>query len=297
MENLSFPLFITWSITSKCNLRCKHCFRTEYDTEYINYHRIKDMVKLFKDNHVQGIILTGGEPLCSQYIFDILREINGEIKVGIATNGILLSEEMINKLLQYDVKTFQISLEGTNEIINDYIRGKGTFKKVLKSINLLKQKNCNITIAMTVNSHNYEDIKNNSLDFVKKLGINKLRLEYYIPIVNRDDQINTITDEMMTDLYANLIKNNDTDVKIQYPRFDDNIGCGAGIYNCVINSDFSISPCDLLTEKYRTTQIKNIEDFQNYWNHDKSFIEWRKKMNCYNCDKKYKCPAMENNYE
>lgn len=297
MENLSFPLFITWSITSKCNLRCKHCFRTEYDTEYINYHRIKDMVKLFKDNHVQGIILTGGEPLCSQYIFDILREINGEIKVGIATNGILLSEEMINKLLQYDVKTFQISLEGTNEIINDYIRGKGTFKKVLKSINLLKQKNCNITIAMTVNSHNYEDIKNNSLDFVKKLGINKLRLEYYIPIVNRNDQINTITDEMMTDLYANLIKNNDTDVKIQYPRFDDNIGCGAGIYNCVINSDFSISPCDLLTEKYRTTQIKNIEDFQNYWNHDKSFIEWRKKMNCYNCDKKYKCPAMENNYE
>lgn len=297
MEHLSFPLFITWSITSKCNLRCKHCFRTEYDTEYINYHRIKDMVKLFKDNHVQGIILTGGEPLCSQYIFDILREINGKIKVGIATNGILLSEEMINQLLKYGVKTFQISLEGTNEIINDYIRGKGTFEKVLKSINLLKQKNCNITIAMTVNSHNYEDIKNNSLNFVKKLGIDKLRIEYYISIVNRDDQINTITDEMMTDLYTSLIKNNDTDVKIQYPRFDDNIGCGAGIYNCVINSDFSISPCDLLTEKYRTTQIKNIEDFQNYWNYDTSFIEWRKKMSCYNCDKKYKCPAMESNYE
>ena len=292
MENLSFPLFITWSITSKCNLRCKHCFRAEYDKEHVDRDKIKKLIELFKKNNVQGIVLTGGEPLYSQHIFEILKEINGDIKVGIATNGILLDEAMINKLLKYNVKTFQISLEGTTKEINDYIRGKGTYETVLKNIKLLKQKKCDITIAMTVNSYNYEDIKNNSLAFVEGLGVKKLRLEYYIPIVERKNNLDKITDEMMTELYETIVNNN-TNIMVQYPKFDNNIGCGAGIYNCVINSDFSISPCDLLTEKYRTTQIKDVEDLEKYWNNHKCFKEWRLKMSCYNCGKKYKCPAME----
>ena len=96
------------------------------------------------------------------------------------------------------------------------------------------------------------------------------------------------------------IKNyiNKNNIKIQYPKFDDNVGCGAGIYNCVLNSDLSISPCDLLTESYRTEPIIDMKNFENLWNNSECFREWRQKMKCYNCDKKYKCLAIgESNHE
>ena len=291
MEKLLFPLFITWSITSKCNLRCKHCFRSDYEIEFLNEKKIKEFVNLFKLNNVQGIILTGGEPLKSKYLFEILKKINGEIKVGIATNGTLLTPEIIDKLIFYKVKNFQISLDGTNSKINDFIRGNGTFDKIINNIKFLKEKGCNITIAMTVNSYNYEDIKNNSLNFMEKFGLKKLRIEYYIPI-NSNKFFDKITDAEMSNLCDTLINNNNNNIILQYPRFDDNVGCGAGIFNCVLNSDLSISPCDLLTHKYKSAEIHNINDFAEYWNNSKCFVNWRKKMKCYNCDKKYKCLAI-----
>ena len=246
---------------------------------------------MFKLNNVQGIILTGGEPLKSKYLFEILKKINGEIKVGIATNGTLLTPEIIDKLIFYKVKNFQISLDGTNSKINDFIRGNGTFDKIINNIKFLKEKGCNITIAMTVNSYNYEDIKNNSLNFMEKFGLKKLRIEYYIPI-NSNKFFDKITDAEMSNLCDTLINNNNNNIILQYPRFDDNVGCGAGIFNCVLNSDLSISPCDLLTHKYKSAEIHNINDFAEYWNNSKCFVNWRKKMKCYNCDKKYKCLAI-----
>ena len=170
MDNLLFPMFITWSITSTCNLRCKHCFRSEYDIEYLNEKKIQEIITLFKNEGVQGIILTGGEPLTSKYLFNILKEIDGKIKVGIATNGTLFTEDLLKKILSFNVKSFQISLDGTSSEINDYIRGKGTFEKIIKNIELLQKYNCDITIAMTVNSYNYVDIKENALTFAAHYG-------------------------------------------------------------------------------------------------------------------------------
>ena len=229
--------------------------------------------------------------MTSKYLFDILKEINHQIKVGIATNGVLLDKELITRLKNYGVKSFQVSLEGTTKEINDYIRGEGVYEKVLKNINLLLKENFDVTVAMTVNEYNYEDIKSNSLDFVKAIGVPKLRLEYYIPIDENKKMLNPITNEMMDDLCKELLSKN-TDIILQYPNFDNNVGCGAGIFNCVINSDLSLSPCDLLTHKFRSNQMKTIEDFEKIWNYDESFIEWRKIMKCYNCNKKYKCVAM-----
>ena len=58
MNNLNFPLFITWSITSYCNLRCKHCFRTEYDCSEFDADSIDEFIDLFIDKKVNRIILT-----------------------------------------------------------------------------------------------------------------------------------------------------------------------------------------------------------------------------------------------
>jgi len=292
MECLSFPLFITWNITSNCNLRCKHCFRTEYEHNLLTNKKIDEFINLFIKHNVEAVILTGGEPLTSKKIFYILKKLQGKIKVGIATNGILLTEEMIKKLLYYNVKSFQISLDGASASINDYIRGNGVFNNVIRNIKKLQEYHCDITLAMTVNSFNYEDILNNSLYLIEKLKIKKFRIEYYIP-VNKNEYFHSVTYDEMTKLCNTLKLNKPDNVMIQFPKFDSRTGCGAGIYNCILNSDLTISPCDLLTHKYRSKPVDNIELFQKFWLEDLSFIQWRRKMSCFSCENKYKCLAIE----
>ena len=293
MTNLDFPLFITWNITSNCNLRCKHCFRSEYKCNDLNKAQIDKFVHLFIEKKVYRVFLTGGEPLKSDNLFYIIEKLFGKIKIAIATNGVLLNKENIDRLLEYGVKDYQISMDGATEYYNDFIRGKGVYKKVINNIKELKKHDCNITIAMTVNSFNYDDILNNSLELVNSLGIKKLRIEYYIPI-NDNKYFNSVTINQMDILEKELVKNKGN-VIIQFPHFNNDFACGAGIYNCVLNSDLTISPCDLLTHKYKTKKIDDIDLFQKYWIEDKVFVDWRKKITCLSCDKRYRCIALEEN--
>ena len=291
MNNLSFPLFVTWSITSNCNLRCKHCFRTEYECSEFAKDTIDKFIDLFIEKKVNRVILTGGEPLKSKYLFHIVKRLCGKIKIGIATNGTLLNENKITKLFEYKVKDYQVSLDGATEYYNDFIRGKGIYNKVINNIKLLIKHNCNVTVAVTVNSFNYDDVYNNIIATIKELGVKKLRIEYYIP-VNKNDYFNSVAIRKMNEL-ENHLTNNSLGIKIQFPKFDNDNNCGAGIYNCVLNSDMTISPCDLLTHKYRSNIINDVSLFQKYWLEDESFVKWRKKINCLNCRNKYRCLAME----
>lgn len=52
-------------------------------------------------------------------------------------------------------------------------------------------------------------------------------------------------------------------------------GCGASTTSLVINSDFSLSACDMLTEKDRTQPINTAEDIQKFWDEDPIFLKWR----------------------
>ncbi len=291
MKNLNFPLFITWNITSNCNLRCKHCFRSEYYCDELNKDKIDKLIDLFINKNVNRIILTGGEPLKSKNLFYIAEKLQGKIKLGIATNGTLLTNEIISRLLKYKIKDFQISLDGATEYYNDFIRGNGVYKKVISNIKKLLKFDCRVTLAMTVNSFNYDDILNNSISLVKSLGIKKLRIEYYIPI-NENKYLKSVSFEQMLAL-KNKLSNEKDEIELQMPTFDNNYGCGAGLYNCILNSDLSLSPCDLLTHKYKTNKMKNIDDFQKLWLDDVSFIKWREKSKCLSCKNNISCMALE----
>lgn len=55
-------------------------------------------------------------------------------------------------------------------------------------------------------------------------------------------------------------------------------GCGAGTTHLIINSDFTLSACDLGTEVERTVNpINNPEEIMKYWNEDPLFKSWRNK--------------------
>jgi len=183
------PFGFQWHITNYCNLRCKHCYQNEFtkkedlDTETTKLI-IKKIADALKDRKL-SINITGGEPVLREDIFEILEYIslfNNIKELYIITNAIPLDKNRINKLKKLSkLKALKISLEGSHPEINDSLRGKATFKKVLQNIELLKKSSMDIILMFTLGSYNYHDLVQ-MLQFSKSSEAAAVIIERFVPL-------------------------------------------------------------------------------------------------------------------
>lgn len=136
--NQTITKSVLWDVTWKCNLRCAHCYNADYWVNQKsvniedNYQRIVDRLKDLQFNHIH---LLGGEPLCEASIFDLIEyAVSKDIIMTINTNGTLLSEQTIKRLIDLGVKQVTVSLDGAVAQDNDAIRGKGVFERVVSNL-------------------------------------------------------------------------------------------------------------------------------------------------------------------
>jgi putative peptide-modifying radical SAM enzyme len=143
-------MFFHLLLTSDCNLQCKYCFGEsldDFDEEFgddiqIDYHlpRKANYSVAMLDQFVKkdpDCVLTfyGGEPLM---YMDKLRQIMDAVTPKLymmQTNGLLLDKlepRYVNRF-----HTLLVSIDG-EEAITDYYRGKGTFRKVIDNLKLIR---------------------------------------------------------------------------------------------------------------------------------------------------------------
>lgn len=124
------------NITNRCTLRCKHCFVYRDGTpntpnkqnEMPADQMIKEIKKYRKKFGIIHMVYMGGEPLLRSDV--LVQGIKLFPQNIITTNGTLPLFNLGPKI------KWVISLDGTEEI-NDELRGKGTFKKVINNLNNL----------------------------------------------------------------------------------------------------------------------------------------------------------------
>ena len=93
------------SVTDRCNFRCTYCMpRTVFGPDYpflarselLTYEQIARLAKIFVDQGVQKIRITGGEPLLRrnlERLVVMLANIAGVRDLTLTTNGVLLAEQ------------------------------------------------------------------------------------------------------------------------------------------------------------------------------------------------------------
>lgn len=186
---LKFNKTLLWDITNKCNLRCKHCYNAEkyFNKDGINFNDLKSedckfVIDLIKEDGFDHIHLLGGEPLIRDDIFDIISYAkNKDIYVSINTNGTLLSANKIDEIINSGISQITISLDSTRSVINDNIRGKGSFNQVVNNIRLLSKKlketknNIILQIATVITKVNVEYI-DEFPELLKDLGVDNLNV-------------------------------------------------------------------------------------------------------------------------
>lgn len=215
---------VCWNITNKCNENCKFCYR-----KLCKDNTLEENKKIF-DNLMQisigKISFCGGEPLLYEDLFELvkyIREKNPSIKLSITTNGKIIDNSLLEKIIEnFDWLT--LSLDSMDDEINEQMgRGKEHKDKVLF---LLKKCNNRIkikinTVATQINKKDLINVYNTISNF----NINRWKVFRFYPLrrgnVNKemfylDDLASKEIEQQILDL-----QKKQNIIKIQYNDFGD----------------------------------------------------------------------------
>ena len=171
------PFNYTFSITYRCNSRCKTCniWRIQHrikKSEELSLDEWKKIIKSLGDSPF-WITISGGEPFLREdlvEIVDYIDKINKPRIINIPTNGTLPEtirnrvEEILNTISEKTNLIINFSLDGISKL-HDYIRGyPGNYSLLKKSymeIKQLKKDNPNLTIGIhtVISKWNVDHIK------------------------------------------------------------------------------------------------------------------------------------------
>lgn len=189
-------LLLQFHITGRCNLNCKHCYRTEGDVETLSFDDIVKVIEQFKCLCVKynkqykikrraHINITGGEPFFRSDIKTILKYLGQNKDVfsyGILSNGSFIDDETINILKDTEASFVQLSLDGDKNI-HDSLRTPGDYERVLKTAEYLEKNGINTYISFTANMENYKLLPAVAKE-CRKRKITKLWSDRLVPIGN-----------------------------------------------------------------------------------------------------------------
>lgn len=133
------PFMVSYSITTKCNLKCKHCYSESVDQATPNELSTEDAFRLMDDLSEWGIgllVIDGGEPLCREDMLDVVKYASSKgIRTTIGSNGTLIDEAVARKMLDAGVRSIAISVDGADAQTHDRFRGiNGAFEQTLKGV-------------------------------------------------------------------------------------------------------------------------------------------------------------------
>ncbi|MFO7650120.1 MAG: radical SAM protein [bacterium] len=168
------PRQLTLSITGRCNLRCRYCFYADEmaaasDMPAARWHGLFEEAGRLG---VQRVSLSGGEVFTRADLFELVDGIiANRMRYAMLTNGTLVTADTVRafdvgkRRLRMD--SIQVSIDGSRAEVHDRSRPPRSFDRALAGLRLLKEAGLPVTVRVTVNRANLDDLE----------GITRLLLE------------------------------------------------------------------------------------------------------------------------
>ena len=180
-----------WECTLNCNLRCKHCGSFAGNKrlpDELTTEEIKTAFQKIARGCDPGKILinvTGGEPLMRPDLCDVMGYAANELGFhwGMTTNGMLLTENNIQKLKEAGLATVAVSIDGMPQT-HDAFRGcEGSYKTVVENIARLRDAGFlrHLQVSTVFHKSNIDELEP-LYNEINKLRINSWRLITVDPI-------------------------------------------------------------------------------------------------------------------
>jgi len=176
---------VAWEVTRGCNLSCLHCRALSGEGPYPGELTTEECLQVVDDIASFSspiVILTGGEPLLRQDVYQIAEYGTGKgLRMVLATNGTLLTEESARRLVAAGIRRISISLDGSDAESHDEFRGvNGSFEGGLRGIRGAKKVGLEFQINTTVTQRNLHQLPQ-ILDLAVDLGAAAHHLFLLVP--------------------------------------------------------------------------------------------------------------------
>ena len=163
-ESEFLPHLIAWEVTRSCKLNCKHCRAAAQCRVYENELSTEQCFAVL--DNVAGfarpiIILTGGEPMLRDDIYDIAR--HGHelgLRMVMAPCGMLIDDLAIGRMHDAGIQCISISLDGATAESHDSFRGtSGAFASAMTAVEVARKNHMPFQINTTITRHNISEVE------------------------------------------------------------------------------------------------------------------------------------------
>lgn len=165
---------VAWETTRNCNLSCVHCRASATNGPYageLDTHQALTLLDQIAEVGQPIIILTGGEPLLREDIFDIAS--HGDslgLRMVMAPNGTLITREIADRMAASGIRRISASIDGANKEFHDRFRGvEGAFDAAIQGIEYVKAAGIEFQINTTITKTNLDQIPE-ILELAEQLG-------------------------------------------------------------------------------------------------------------------------------
>ena len=264
---------IPWAVlmdpTSACNLHCTGCWAAEYgDKLNMSLEQLDSIVRQAKELGTYFFIYSGGEPLVRKKDIITLCERYPDCAFLAFTNGTLIDDAFADEMLR--VKNFvpALSVEGFEEA-TDSRRGQGTYRKVVKAMEILQKHKLAFGVSCCYTANNAEVIGSEAyFDEMIRLGAKFMWLFTYMPVGQDAVPALLVSPEQRAFMYRQVRAFRATKAIFTMDFWNDGEyadGCIAGGRRYLhINANGDIEPCAFV--HYSDSNIKQktlLEAYQS----------------------------------
>lgn len=157
------PFLISYAVTRKCNLKCKHCYSEATEEPALDELSTEEAKRVLDEMANWGIkllIFDGGEPLYRDDFIDIARYASAKgLRVVVGSNGTLIDRDLAKRMKSSGIMAVQISIDGASAQTHDWFRGSDSaFKKAIEGAKACREVGLPFQFGMTIRRGNLKEI-------------------------------------------------------------------------------------------------------------------------------------------
>lgn len=256
---------IPWAIlmdpTAACNLKCLGCWAAEYTkSSSLDYQTMNRIIEEGKALGTYMYIFSGGEPLIrAQDLLKLATE-HDDCMFLAFTNATLVDHEIARQMVKAANFALAISVEGFEEE-TDMRRGNGTFKQVMKAMDILKEHGVPFGFSTCYHSKNTDVVGSDAyIDLMVDKGCLFGWYFTYMPLGKNADLSLVATPEQRAYMYQRVRELRNTRPIFVIDFWNDgesSQGCIAGGRKYLhINANGNVEPCAFI--HYSNVNIKDV---------------------------------------
>ncbi len=167
-----------WSITGRCNYKCKHCYMSAPDAKLgeLPHDEIMSIIDQFEQCGIMNVSLTGGEPLIRKDFLEIVDALlERDIRITtIYSNGKLVTDKLLDELEKRGIyPEFNMSFDGVGH--HDWLRGIPGAEKLVKEAFLrCKERGFPTGAEMCIHQNNKHTLRE-SVNLLASWGCSQLK--------------------------------------------------------------------------------------------------------------------------